>query len=100
MTPRDWRRRGYATLFARIETNSYMVVLVKGDRAWWTFVSSGEWIDADEPPAEPWQELPFFPWMRDVLAACYCDRDGVGLCDFCAGLRPPPHVIPFRRPFP
>lgn len=91
---RAWRRDGFKTIF-----NRGRVYLVRPDdgMVWSHEVSSGRWMDVTD--LDDWQSLgPVSSLPADVrqqvevcLEHCYCDQ-GVGLCDFCAGIR-----IPKRR---
>ena len=87
---RAWRRDGFKTIF-----NRGIVYLVKpGDDVVHSHpVNSGRWMDNTDLDLWDSCSLPVLPadvrqQVESCLEHCYCDR-GVGLCDFCAGIRMP-----------
>ena len=90
---RAWRRDGFKTIFNR--GNVYLVE-PGSDMVYSRSVDSGRWMDVTD--LDLWDFLPLSSLPADVrqqidgcLEHCYCDQ-GVGLCDFCAGMQ-----IPKRR---
>lgn len=87
---RAWRRDGFKTIFDR-----GIVYLVKpGEDAIHSHpVNSGRWMDDTDLDLWDFCSLSDLPAdirkrIWDSLEHCYCDQ-GVGLCDFCAGIRVP-----------
>lgn len=96
VTPVEWRKRGYYTIFDIPENKVYLFNGVCGG-VFVTEINDGEWMQYDNVKKEPWGNL-FNFWgdnvkiameFMKIIHACYCDDPGIDTCDFCAGLRTP-----------
>jgi hypothetical protein len=90
MNARQWRDCGYRTVFRK--GNIYLYFSVTG-LIIWTLVNKGDWMSYDDVYKEPWNmcnlvDLPekLQKEIAEAAKKCYCDK-GVGICDFCAGIR-------------
>lgn len=95
MTPRDWRRAGYRTILREGRVYLFRPATEEVIEA----PAGGDWADHPNLNAAPWRrwqaaDLTARPDLladfRATAATCGCDRDGVELCDFCAGRRRSP----------
>lgn len=92
MNAEQWRSKGYKTIFRNGRVYLYRPmtgITISTD------VKKGDWMNYDNVNEVPWskQDVNFMgtPLADDFITTaqnCYCDQ-GVGLCDFCAGIRRP-----------
>ena len=92
MTPKQWRDKGYKTIFRTLAVYLYHP---QERRAVCTNIHLGHWQRHNDPTKPPWSyvHLDAGLGLEFALCAamCYCDQ-GVDTCDYCAGRRPLPSV--------
>jgi hypothetical protein len=90
----QWRQRGFKTIFRRGRVFLYQP---SSGAVFYAFVNNGLWMEHDNIGAPPWEGtvigLPALTTEQEAdlietASICYCDQ-GVDLCDFCGGIRPP-----------
>lgn len=92
MSPADWRKKGYKTIFR----GGYIFLASPTGKTVYTNVNYGEWMNYEDVTGVPWHSLSHDPevnrrfyWdIQRAIMACYCHQLD-SICDFCAGIRSP-----------
>jgi hypothetical protein len=86
MTPWDWQKFGYKTIFRNRCIYLFRTNLEVG---YFTEAQGDRWMQYDNPNCSPWQFISYrqhpqlYEEFRGVAAKCYC-QEGF-LCSYCAG---------------